>query len=132
MATNEGKRIPIKEGLWTTPSTPGEEPQLIGSKCPACGEIYFPKKPKDRCVHCQHQGLEDIKLSRRGKIHTCSMVTQRPPKFYLGEMPYAYGCVDLPEGVRVETSFTGDLESLKPSMDVELVIEKLGKDDEGN
>ena len=102
-------------------------------KCPSCGEIYFPKKPKGICIHCQHQGLEEIELSRRGKISSFSVVMQRPTRYYLGDAPYAYGYVDLPDGVRVETLFTGcDFETLKIGMQVELLIEKLGDDEQGN
>ena len=58
---------------------------------------------------------------------------QRPPVYYKGPVPYAFGYVELPDGVRVETLFSdGDPEALKIGMDVELVIEKLHGDDEGN
>ena len=130
---NEKKRIPVMEGLWTTPSSAGEEPQLVGSKCLSCGEVFFPKKPKAWCVHCQGTNLEDIELSRRGKISSFTVAMQPAGAFYKGPVPYAYGCVDLPEGVRVETLFTGcDFDELEVDMDVELVIEKLAEDDEGN
>jgi len=43
------------------------------------------------------------------------------------------GFVELPEGVRVQTLFTGcDPDSLEIGMDVELVIEKLFEDQEGH
>ena len=134
MTTGEKRTIPVKEGLWTTPSYPDEEPQLIGSKCLSCGEIYFPKKERGWCVHCQKRSLEDIKLSRRGKIASFSIVMQLPGGgFYKGSVPYAYGCVDLPEGVRIETPLAEtDPEKIKVGMDVEMVIEKLCEDDEGN
>jgi len=143
MATNEKKKIPVKEELWATPTSPGEEPQLIGSKCPSCGEVYFPKMLKGWCVHCQQPGLEDIKLSRKGKIASFTVIMQPPAGgFYKGPVPYAYGWVDLPEEVRVETLFTGcdfeelkagkDFTELEPGADVELVIEKVFDDDEGN
>ena len=45
MVTSDKKRAPVKEGLWTAPSSADEESQLIGSKCPSCGEIIFPKNP---------------------------------------------------------------------------------------
>ncbi|MFC1940270.1 Zn-ribbon domain-containing OB-fold protein [Chloroflexota bacterium] len=132
MTATEKKRIPVREGLWTTPSSPDEQPQLIGSKCPACGEVYFPKKERGVCVHCGHRGLEDVKLSRRGKIHSFSVIVQQPTNFFLGEVPYAYGYIDLPE-VRVRAHLTGcDFKDLKLGMDVELVIEKLGEDEQGN
>ena len=58
---------------------------------------------------------------------------QKPPKYYRGQVPYAEGFVELPEGVRVETLFTGcDFNDLKVGMDVEMIIEKLHEDEEGN
>ena len=133
MVDSEKKRIPVREELWTTPSSPDEKPQLIGSKCLSCGEIFFPKKEKGRCINCQAENLEDIKLSRKGKVYSFTIVMIQPPMYYKGPVPYAFGYVELPEGVRVETLFTDcDLEAMKIGMDAELVIEKLHDDDEGN
>ena len=131
--TNPKKQIPIKEGLWSIPSSPGEKPQLIGSKCIDCGEILFPKKDIGICNNCQSRNLEEIKLSGKGKIYSFTIVMQQPPEFYRGPVPYAEGFVELPEGVRVETLFTDcNLDELRIGMDVELVIEKLHEDEEGN
>lgn len=134
MTTTNKRVAPIREGFWTTPSSANEKAQLIGSKCSSCGEIFFPKKGKGRCVHCQKMTLEDIKLSRKGKIATFSVVMQQPGGgFYNGPVPYAYGCVDLPEEVRVETLFsTDDFDKLEVGKDVELTIEELCEDKEGN
>ncbi len=134
LTTKEGERmIPITDGLYTMPQSPGEKPQLIGSRCLSCGEIYFPRKEKGLCVHCQQKNMEEVKLSRHGKIASFTVVMQPPAGgFYRGPVPYAYGYVDLPEGVRVETLFAGDLDALETDMDVELVVEKLYEDDEGN
>ena len=133
MANNEKRRIPVREGLWTTPSSPDEKPHLIGSQCLSCGELFFPKMEKGICTHCQSRSLKDVKLGLRGKIYSFSTVMQRPPKFFLGEVPYSYGYVELPEGIRIQSMFTGcDPEELEIGMDVELVIEKLGEDEQGN
>jgi uncharacterized OB-fold protein len=127
------KKIPIKEGLWTIPSSHEEKPQLIGSRCNLCGEVFFPKKAYGICTYCQSRNLEEIKLSRRGKIYSFTVVIQRPPEYYKGPVPYAEGFVELPEGVRVETLFTGcNFDDLKIGMDVEMVIERLHEDEEGN
>ena len=130
MVSSEKKQIPVREGLWTAPASPDEQPQLIGSRCPSCGEVYFPKN--DRCVNCQHEPLEEIKLSRRGKVYSVSTVMQAPPKYYTGQVPYAIGYVELPDKVRVLTSFSGDPEKLEVGTEVELVMEKLSEDAEGN
>ena len=84
------------------------------------------------CGHCQSSELEEVELSRNAKIYSYSVVTQRPPVYYKGEVPYALGFVELPEGIRIETLFTGcDPDSLRVGMDVEMVIEKLHEEEDG-
>ncbi len=130
--TNDGKTIPVREGLWTTPASPDEKPQLIGSECTACGEVFFPKREKGVCIRCGHRGLKDVKLDRQGKIYSFSVIMQQPAKYFLGKVPYAYGWINLPN-VRVQALFTGgDFNKLHIGMPVELVIEELGVDEEGN
>ena len=127
------KKIAVEEGLWTNPSIPGEKPRLIGSNCLSCGEIYFPRKKKGLCIHCQQRALEDVLLSGKGKIVSFSVVAQPPAGgFYRGPVPYAYGAVQLPEGVELFSLFTGNLDELRVGMEVEMVVEKLFDDDEGN
>lgn len=130
---NNKKKIVVEEGLWTHPSTPGEKPLLIGSRCLSCGEIYFPRKKKGLCIHCQQTTLEEVLLSGKGKIISFSVVMQPPAGgFYQGPVPYAYGAVQLSEGVELLSLFTGNLEELQVGREVEMVIEKLFDDDEGN
>lgn len=129
------KKVPIREGLWTNPLNTAETPQLIGSRCKGCGEVYFPKKTRGICLNCQQSGLEDILLSRRGKIYSFTVVMQsRPqPAPYKGPVPYALAWVELPEGVRFETLLTDcNFDTLHIGMDAELVIKKLYEDEEGN
>ena len=58
---------------------------------------------------------------------------QRPPVYYKGEVPYAIGFVELPEGIRVETLFTEcDLDSLEVGIEVEMIVDLLNEDEEGN
>ena len=133
MASNSEERIPLKEGFWTSDTT-GQLPRLIGSQCENCGEIFFPKKEKNWCVHCQSRGLKEIFLSREGKIVSFSVVMQQPAGgFYHGDVPYAYGQVDLPEGVRIITRFSADnFDHLKVGKPAELEIGKLCTDADGN
>lgn len=130
---NTKRQIPIKEGLWTVPASLNERPQLIGSQCGHCHEVFFPKKANGICTHCQSKNLKEIKLSRKGKIYSFTVVMQKPPEYYKGPVPYAEGFVELPEGVRVETLFTDcNFDDLKIGMDAEMVIERLHEDEEGN
>lgn len=129
------KIIPVREGLWVNSINLPEKPQLIGSRCGDCGEIFFPKRWKGICLNCQKTKLEDILLSRRGKIYSFTIVMQgrSQPAPYKGPVPYALAWVELPEGVRFETLLTDcDFDRLKVGMDVELVIEKLHDNDDGN
>ena len=134
MNDKEKKRIPLKEGFWTEPSSPEEKPRLIGSKCGVCGDLFFPKKDKGWCLYCQKKSLKDIPLSGEGKICSFSVVMQPPAGgFYKGPVPYAFGLVELTEGLEIVTLFSvDDFSELEVAREVELVIEKLCDDDEGN
>jgi uncharacterized OB-fold protein len=127
------KKIPLREKLWTYSADPEGDPRLIGSRCLDCGEIYFPLRTEGFCTNCQSDNFEEIQLSPHGKIYSFTTVMQRPPVYYRGAVPYAIGYVELPEGVRVETLFSiNNLEQLRIGLEVELVIEKLHDDEEGN
>ena len=125
-------RVPIREGLWSEPTAEDEKPQLIGSRCRSCGELFFPKQASGLCSYCQSRDLEEVRLGSSGKIYSFTVVMQRPPVYYQAEVPYAIGFVELPEGIRIETLFTGcDLDSLRIGMDVEMVLETLYENEEG-
>jgi hypothetical protein len=85
------------------------------------------------CTHCQNSNLEDVELSDRGRITTYTVIYQPPAGgAYKGPVPYAYGVVELPEGIKFLTLLTSsDLESLDVGMDVSLVVEPLFENDAG-
>lgn len=125
------KRIPLKEGLFIIPSNPDEKPQLIASRCLHCKAVMFPKRPS--CPNCQSKDMETIYLRGTGKLYSYTSVLQQPNVFYKGEIPYFLGYVELPEGIRIRTLLTScNLETLRMGMDVELILEKLNDDEEGN
>lgn len=121
-------QFPVKEGLW---EIVGGEPCLLGSECASCGEIFFPKKDKAYCPRCQSRSLKDRRLGREGTVSTFTVVYQPPAGgFYKGPVPYAYGVVCLPEGVNVQTLFTGcDLEKIETGQKMRLVVERLCDDE---
>jgi len=124
-------RIPVKDGLFLIPSDPDEKPKLMASKCPRCGAVAFPKRV--RCQNCQAEEGKTIYLKARGKLYTFTSVLNRPPMFYRGEVPYLLGYVQLPEGIRIRTLLANcALEDLTVGMDMELLIDKLHDDEEGN
>jgi uncharacterized protein len=91
---------PVREGLFTV-----EPPALIGGGCRACGTLRFPAA--DVCPACQSDDCAQVALSTTGTVFTFTVVHMEPPG-YLGEAPYAYGVVELPEGLRVTTTLLAD------------------------
>ncbi len=71
--------------------------------------------------------MEKILLSPIAKLYGFTTVRVKPPHF-IGEVPYLVGTVELPEGERIKTLLSGcRQEELKIGMEMELVIETVGK-----
>src|ERR1044072_6853835 len=71
---------PAIEGWFTT----GPEPALIGSRCTACGAVFFPR-PAGFCRNpgCEGEGFEDVELSRRGRVWSYTDAQYQPPPPYI-------------------------------------------------
>ena len=124
------KKIPIIEGLFTWPS---EEPRLIVSRCKKCGTVSFPKAPFCQNPDCEkvRENVEQIELSKRGKIYSYTFQRYQPPLPFRYEPfePYALGMVDFPEGIRIWGIIT-KMENLRMGMEVETTVGKLYEDEE--
>ena len=85
---------------------------------------------------CQNGDLETITLSRTGKLYSYTIDWNKPPGDYKGPepfQPFAVGLVELPEGVRILSVLSDcDFEQLSIGMDLELQVEELCEDEEGN
>jgi uncharacterized protein len=124
------KQVPIREGLFTMPKSPAEKPSLLGSKCSACGEAFFPRRT--RCANCGAEHLEEINLSRKGTLYNYTIVHNATPG-YNGPVPYGIGKIALQEGIAVTAPLVGcDLKTLKIGMPFELVLEKQYEDENHN
>ena len=123
------RQVSINEKLFKLPP-PGKEPYLAGAECKSCGEMFFPKRT--RCTNCFAEGMEEVALSKRGKIYTYTIVHNATPG-YTGPLPYAVGAIELPEGIVILSPLTQcDFNKLEVGMVVELVLEKLYEDENGN
>jgi uncharacterized OB-fold protein len=127
-------RTPVAEGIFTWPA---EEPQLIGSRCTACGIVTFPTQGS--CPRCAATGMADQLLGRRGRLWAWTTQNFPPPSPpYAGPTgdafeTYGVGYVELPGEVKVETRLTeADPEALTAGMEMELVVVPFRTDDEGN
>ena len=98
--------------------------RLLGNKCKSCGKIYFPKA--QFCFDCFDKGMEEVGLSRRGKLYSYTIGRMASTHF---QPPYAVGLIDLPEGVRVFAPLimTED-KTYTIGMEMELVIEELWRE----
>ena len=128
----------IRNDLFVVPHDGSGEPFLLGSKCTRCGRAFFPRKTV--CPDCLIEGtMQDLPLSTRGKLYTGTIAHTAPLGF---KPPYVVGYTDLPEGVRVfseikdfqicQDYLVPGTEMLAPGTEMELVIEKIREDDEGN
>lgn len=99
---------------------------LLASKCKVCGQVFFPKTKL--CMGCLHEEMDEIALSRRGKLFTFTVVHMPAANF---QPPYAVGFVDLPEGVRIFSQL--DLlqnKSFRVDMEMELKVDTLWQEED--
>jgi uncharacterized OB-fold protein len=112
--------VTLVPSLWD-PDAPGG-PALVGSRCPACGEVSFPLRPV--CPACKREGTERIHLSRTGRLYSFTVCFTAPQGWLA---PYYQAYVELPEGVRVFSLIADEIrpveDGLKIGMPVELISE---------
>jgi len=127
------KRIPVAEGLFAETA---EGPRLLGSRCSGCGTPYFPKSEVCRNPSCTGSRMQEATFGPKGRIWSVAMQDYPPPapvKFDQPYQPYAMGVVDMAEGLRVLGRIAvADPRQAEPDMEVELIIDALCHDDEGN
>jgi len=113
--------VPFWEGIFEEDAL-GD--RLLGNKCKSCGKIYFPKA--QFCFNCFDKGMEEVGLSRRGKLYSYTIGRMASTHF---QPPYTVGLIDLPEGVRVFAPLimTED-KTYTIGMEMELVIEELWRE----
>lgn len=123
------KKIAIEAGFFTVPED-NSPPQLLGSKCNKCGEVFFPRRHS--CAKCLHRETSDVLLSSHGTIYSYTYVHfplfggKREAK------GYGVGQVDLPEGPRVQTILLGGPQDFSIGMPVTMELETLKQDKDGN
>jgi uncharacterized OB-fold protein len=125
-ASTESKQVPIKGARLRL----GDSPALLGSRCPRCGEHFYP--PRHVCLNCYQEGMDETALSTVGELRTFTIARMGLPGTAM-PAPYVIAQVWLPEGVAVSTVLDDvDPEAVSIGMSVELVVEKLSTDSDGN
>jgi uncharacterized protein len=115
---------------------PDDKPQLIGSRCGACGATTFPVQR--HCPKCSAAEMSDLLLPRQGTLVAWTTQGFPPGAPYKGPagkdfVPFGVGLVQLDDVIRVEGRLTeNDPEKLQFGMPVELTMVPLTTDENGN
>ncbi len=123
--------VPFNPSILTLSAPEDGLPHLLGSRCTSCQKVFFPQQAL--CTACFQEGtLKEQPLTCKGKLYSFTIVERESlaPKGF--QVPYAYGYVNLPEGVRVLSKIVGWMpETLKIDAEVEMVLEEIRQDPEG-
>ncbi|HMF03421.1 MAG TPA: Zn-ribbon domain-containing OB-fold protein [Acidimicrobiia bacterium] len=113
---------PVQEGLF-------DDHGLIGGRCGACGRHHFPAAVA--CPYCGAAEVARVELSETGTLWGWTAVTAAPPG-YAGEVPFGFGVVELPEGLRVISRIEeADPARLSFGAPVRFALAPLHTDDDG-
>jgi uncharacterized protein len=114
---------PVHDGLFT-------DRHLVGGRCGTCERYHFPAAAS--CPYCRSDDVARVELSETGTLWGWTAVTASPPG-YEGSVPFGFGVVELPEGIRVITRLEeGDPGRLSFGMPVRFSTAPLHTDDDGN
>lgn len=74
------------------------ERKLMGVRCNDCGLTFIPPRPM--CPKCLSKNLSWTQLKNKGKLLTYTVIYVAPKEFQ-HMAPYAFGIVELEDGVRL-------------------------------
>jgi uncharacterized OB-fold protein len=132
--TRSKTRVPAVEGWFTLDAA---KPQLLGSRCKACGAYFFPKETAFcRNPKCAGNEFEEVPLSTRGKLWSFTDNRYPPPKPYIASdpfEPYAVAAVELEREKMVvlgQVAKGVGTDQLEAGREMELVLDTLYEDDD--
>lgn len=108
------------------------EPHLVGSRCVDCGSYVFPPG-RTSCPNpgCGSENLQEVPLSRRGRVWSWTVNHYAPPPPYVAAdpfVPFAVAAVELPEERMVILGqVEGDPTTLSVGAEMELVVGDLSE-----
>jgi uncharacterized OB-fold protein len=100
---------------------------LLLQHCTNCGHVQYYQQAI--CRECGGGNLRHRRASGRGKVHSFSVVYRAPGPAFKADLPYAVLLIDLEEGPRMISTYTGGKpEEVTFDMDVVLVCEPTTQD----
>ncbi|MGH2662511.1 MAG: Zn-ribbon domain-containing OB-fold protein [Actinomycetota bacterium] len=127
------QRVPAIDGWFTTDE---REPQLLGTRCATCGTFFFPpERTFCRNPACDGTDLEEVRLSRRGRVWSSTVNHYPPPPPAVSSdpfVPYGVAAVELDEERMVVLGqVAGErTEPLPVGAEVEVTLDTLYEDDD--
>jgi uncharacterized OB-fold protein len=115
---------PVHDGLFES-----DPPALLGTRCDNCTRHTFPRT--STCPYCGSEAVGDVSLSGSGVLWGWTTVTAPPPG-YRGEVPFGFGIVELPEGVRIVTRLAVPDDRFTEGLPVTMRVVPLHVDDDGD
>ena len=116
-----------------------ERYRLVGSRCKACGQLWWPRRIAGVCGKCNSRDLEDFELSHEGEVIACFAEAMKFPYPLLqGFEVYGdsriHAMVKLKEGVYIGPTEIVDCspEQIREGMKVKMVTRKLRRESNGN
>jgi uncharacterized protein len=101
--------------------------KLLLQHCKDCGHVQYYQQAI--CRACGSENIEHRPASGRGKVHSFSVVHRAPGPAFKGDVPYAVILVELEEGPRMISTFTGGAPGeVTFDMDVVLVLDRQNED----
>jgi uncharacterized OB-fold protein len=125
-------QIPAIDGWFTIEG----EPALLGTRCKGCGSYFFPREEFScRNPACAAADLEEVPLSRRGRLWSFTDNRYAPPPPYVASEPFEPYAIAAVELEREKIVVLGQVargigvERLQVGIEMELVVEPLYEDD---
>ena len=126
-------RVPAIDGWFTM----GDEPALLGSRGVETGSYFFPKNLAfSRNPVAPTENLNEVELSRRGKVWSWATNHYQPPSPYMSPdpfVPYTVVAVELSEEQMVvlgPLAPDADPSTLSVGTEVEITLGTLYEDDD--
>jgi uncharacterized OB-fold protein len=97
-------------------------PRLLASRCERCGGHAFPARLV--CPRCKERSMTSARIGQRGALYSFTVCHVAPEGW---QAPYFQAYVELPEGLRVFSLVSSEVEpqadALRTGMAMELVVE---------
>ena len=99
--------------------------ELHVQSCAQCSRVFLFARPW--CPFCWAPEPKWKKVSGRGEVIACTIVTQAPYESYAQDGPYALAIIKLEEGPQLMTNIVNcPLEKVKVGIKVQAVFERRG------